>query len=130
MWSFIRTFPTNVNRTGLSILVFIVVWFVGTAALTGGFTELGEDGLLACVFGAACAAWWGARKFGGANSAPVNATGFVVIGLWTMKLLHALLFNFHYWVTRFFFWASAAILLLLVTAVALSKGLSDRNVAR
>jgi hypothetical protein len=51
--------------------------------------------------------------------------GLVALGIWILNLGGMLLVDFHHAVTGFLFWASAAVLLLLVTAVALSDTPSD-----
>lgn len=92
--------------------MFLVVWIVGTGALNIGLQKLGT-GTAIGVFVGACAAWYGALKFGGARVGTVRTAGFLVIGLWGVKLSVALLVNFHSCVTDPFFWTSGALLLLL-----------------
>jgi hypothetical protein len=51
--------------------------------------------------------------------------GLVALGMWILNLGGMLLVDFHHAVTGFLFWASAGILLFLITAVALSDTPSD-----
>jgi hypothetical protein len=120
MRSFVRALPAKLDRPLFAILIFVVVWFVGTAALTGGLEGIGERGPAICVFAVACAAWWGMRRFGGPKSESVNTAAFVVTGLWMLKILIALLVDFHHCIADVFFWASVSMVLLLTMAAALT----------
>jgi hypothetical protein len=44
----------------------------------------------------------------------------VALGLWILNVAGALAFDFHHLIVDHFFWASAAILLVLIAAIALS----------
>jgi hypothetical protein len=113
MRSLVKRFPRIVDRTPLSLLIFLVVWFVGTGALNAGLQGLGKNGVAIGLFAAACASWYGALKLGGTKIGAVRTAGFLVIGLWAIKLCFALLINFHYCVTDPFFWVSVGLLFLL-----------------
>jgi hypothetical protein len=127
MQSIVKMLRGNVNRHRISVLVFVIVWLIGATALTGGLQGLGKNGPALCVFAAACIAWWGALRLGGIGNGTVNTAGFVVIGLWTLRILFALLVSFRYCITDVFFWASVVMVLSLIGAAAISKERSDRR---
>jgi hypothetical protein len=123
-------FPTIVLSSGvrakLATLLFLVAWLFGSAALTGGF-ESGANFAGACIFATACGLWWVSyRTCVSANGKGITF-GLVGLGLWMINLGGMLLVDFHHAVTGFLFWASTAVLLLLVTAVALSDTPSDAH---
>jgi hypothetical protein len=110
----------------LSILIFLVDWFIGTASLIGGLNGLGE-GEPICTFVVACGIWWWAYRLGRAKDDIGNTGGFLVIGLWILNLSGALLVDFHHYITDKFFWGSSSIVLILVVVAALSGTSSDRH---
>jgi hypothetical protein len=103
----------------MAILIFVVAWWIGAAALIGGL-EVAQGPfqtlVAACAFAGACTFWWGAYKLSGYGS----TGGFIVIALWMLGLLGTLL-DFRYYATRPFFWAAAAMVICLVAAAGLSK---------
>jgi len=121
-------FPAIVLSSGvrvkLATLLFLVAWLFGSAALTGGF-ESGANFAGACIFAIACGLWWVAYRTCVSANGKGMTLGLVALGLWMLNLGGMLLVDFHHAVTGFLFWASAAVLLLLVTAVALSDTPSD-----
>jgi hypothetical protein len=127
MQTIVKMLRGHVNRQRISVLVFVIVWFIGATALTGGLQGLGKNGPAICVFAAACIAWWGALRLGGNGNGTVNTAGFVVIGLWTLRILFALLVSFRDCVTDVFFWTSVVMILFLIGAVVISKERSDRR---
>jgi len=127
MQSIVKMFRNNVNRQRISVLAFVIVWFIGATALTGGLQVLGKNGPTICVFATACVAWWGALRLGGIGNGTVNTAAFVVIGLWMLRILFALLVSFRYCITDVFLWVSVVMILVLIGAAVISKERSDRR---
>jgi hypothetical protein len=103
----------------LIILVCVVVWFLGEAALGGGISGVDSHGLLIAVFAGACALLWAAARFSAGNST-VSTVVFVVIGLWALKLGIALFADFRGSISSGVFWSFAAVLAILVIALGLA----------
>jgi hypothetical protein len=73
------------------------------------------------IFAVACALWWGAYSLGRTKNGNGNTAGFLVIGLWTLNLFGAVLIAFDHYIADTFFWASAAMLLVLIFAASTMK---------
>jgi hypothetical protein len=112
-------------RALLAAFLFLVAWFLGVAAMRGGFNGI-ADVPATCKFAVACGLWWMAYKISRSANGRGITLGFVALGLWMLNSIGALVLDFHHYVADFFFWASTAIFLLLITAVALSDKPSGR----
>jgi hypothetical protein len=112
-------------RALLAALLFVVAWFLGVAAMRVGFNGI-TDVPATCMFAVACGLWGTAYKISRSANSKGITLGFVALGLWMLNLIGALVFDFRHYVADFFFWASTAIFLLLITAVALFDKPSDR----
>jgi hypothetical protein len=111
-------------RTLLTVLLFLVAWLLGYAAMKGGF-DGGQDVSASCGFAVACGLWWLAFKMSRSANGRGTTLGFVVLGLWMLNLIGALVFVHHY-AGGLFFWISTVLFLLLIAAVALFDKPSGR----
>lgn len=121
MRSLSRILPSKADpRTAVS--VFCVAWLVGSIALIIGLH--GDAGEIPAifVFAIACVMWRGAYKLRGRKSQPADAIGFLALAIWIVNLIGAFVFDFHYYLTDFFFWASTATVLVLISVTALTSG--------
>src|SRR5712692_9944819 len=123
MGQFLKILPTKADQPRLSIWIFILAWLMGNFALIAGLNADGlwENGVTIGIFAIVCAVWWGAFRLGRAKPWVRDTAGLMVIALWALHLLGAILFYFDHYIPDTFFWASAAMLLLLVVSVALSE---------
>ena len=96
-----------------------------SSPMRGGFNGI-ADVPATCMFAVACGLWWMAYKISRSANGRGITLGFVALGLWMLNSIGALVLDFHHYVADFFFWASTAIFLLLITAVALSDKPSGR----
>jgi hypothetical protein len=123
-------FPAIVLNSGvrgkLVVLLFLVAWLFGSVALTASF-ESDAHFAGTCIFAIACGLWWISYKICLSANGKGMTLGLVALGMWMLNLGGMLLVDFHHAVTGFLFWASTAVLLLLVTAVALSHTPSDAH---
>jgi hypothetical protein len=116
---------TSRVRATLAVLLFLIAWFLGAAAIRGGF-QFDADVLATCIFAIACGLWWIAYKMSRSANGRGMTLGFVALALWMFHSIGALIVDFHRYVAGLFFWSSTAVFLLLITAVALSDKSSDR----
>jgi hypothetical protein len=103
----------------LVILVCVIVWFVGEAALGGGLSSLDSHGLMVGIFAGACVFLWATSKFD-ARSSAVSTAAFVAIGLWALKLGIALFIDFRNCISSGVFWSFILALAIPVTAIGIS----------
>jgi hypothetical protein len=127
MISTVKNSFSNVSRRRLAIGIFIVAWWFGTGSLIGGLEGMGVFWPI-CIFVAACALWFWAYKLSADESGSRSSGGFVVIALWMIHLSGAMLFDFHHYIRDRFFLVSAALLIFLIGAAALSAPRANHGV--
>lgn len=118
--------PSKTHYTRLSGWIFVAVWLFGACCIIAGLEVADgfwENFAAICIFGGACAAWWGAYKLSNFTS----SGGFVVIGLWMLEGPLGALLEFRHYVASPFFWASSGMLLLLVILAAISQPRAERS---
>lgn len=121
MRSLLRFLPSKADYPRLALWMFCTAWLVGSIALIIGLNgDAGEIPAI-CIFAIACVMWWGAYRVRGKRGQPANAIGFLALAIWILNLLGAFVFDSRQYVTDLFFWASAAMLLLLIISASLSK---------
>jgi hypothetical protein len=113
---------TSRARALLATLLFLVAWLFGNGALIIGLNG-GADMFGVSGFAAASALWWASYKISRSANGRGMTLGVVALTVWMLSLLGALVSAFRHYVADIFFWASTAIFLVLVTAVALSKAM-------
>jgi hypothetical protein len=113
-------------RSRLATLLFLIAWILGAFALTAGF-ESGSDLPAACTFAIACGIWWISYRVCQKEDGRGLTLGLVALEMWILNLTGALLLDFRHYVADLLFWAATAIVLFLITAVALSKPLSESS---
>jgi hypothetical protein len=119
-----RTVANQSVRAKLARLLFLIALLLGNGALIGGLEA--EGGMLAaCFFAVACILWWISFRISRSANSRGMTLGVVSLGLWILGLAGALVVAFHHYIVDHFFWACAAILLVLVAAIALSNTPSD-----
>lgn len=111
--------PNPRVRAGLSMLLFLIAWVLGIAALRAGY-ESYDDVPATCIFAVACVLWWISYKISRSANRRGMTLGLVALGMWMLNLVGLLVVNFRDFVASFFFWGCSAIFLLLVTALAFS----------
>jgi hypothetical protein len=111
----------------LIVLVCVVVWFLGEAALGGGLSGFDGHRLLIAVFAGACVLLWSAARLTAGNST-VSTVVFVVIGLWALKLVIALFADFRGSISSGVFWSFVSALAILVAAFGIT-GQRSRDTA-
>jgi hypothetical protein len=112
--------PNPRVRAGLSILLFLIAWILGIAALRAGY-ETYDDVPATCVFAVACVLWWISYKISCSANRRGMTLGLVALGMWMLNLVGLLAVDFHDFIASFFFWGCSAICLFLVTAFAFSN---------
>ena len=110
-------------RAKLATLLFLIALLFGNTSLIAG---LGMEGGLpaAGIFALVCLVWWISFRISRANGRGMTL-GFVALGLWILNLIGALVFAFRHSIGDRFFWASAAVLLVLIAGIAISDTQSD-----
>ena len=113
---FSRVLPAKADYPQVALWMFCAAWLVGSMALIIGLN--GDAGEIPAIFlfAIACVMWRGAYKLRGRKRNPGNAIGFLALAIWIVNLVGAFAFDYHRYVTDFFFWASMAMLLLLIIA--------------
>jgi len=113
---FSKVLHAKADYPQVALWMFCAAWLVGSMALIIGLN--GDAGEIPAIFlfAIACVMWRGAYKLRGRKRNPGNAIGFLALAIWIVNLLGAFAFDFHRYVTDFFFWTSMAILLLLIIA--------------
>jgi len=117
--------PTSQGvRAKLATLLFLIALLLGNAALIGGLET--EGGMLAAGFFAfACVLWWVSYRISRSANGRGLTLGIVALGLWILGVVGALAVAFHHYIVDRFFWASAAILVILIAAIAIRESSSD-----
>lgn len=115
----IVVFPTGKDRPRLGVWLFAIAWLVGNVALIG-LENQGQEMIFMCAFAIACGLWWGGLKLGGLTTGVGTAVGFIVLVIWTLSLISFAL-SLRSFASDVFFWASSAMLLVLVVLAAVSK---------
>jgi O-antigen ligase len=126
MRSFLRVLRSKANHPQRAVWILCIAWLVGSSALIIGLHGGAGEIPAICMFAIACVLWRFAYKLRGKKRHPGDAIGFLALAIWSVNLLGALAFDFHYYLTDFFFWASTATLLILIAA-ALKSGLQPRH---
>jgi hypothetical protein len=121
MRSLVKLIPSKQDYPRLGVWTFCIAWLIGNIALIIGFN--GGQGKVPAIFAfvIACITWWGGFWLGGTKGRVGTSVGFLALSIWILNFLGAMALYFHYYVTDLFFWASASALLLLITAIALTK---------
>jgi hypothetical protein len=120
------TVLTSRAQARLATLLFLIAWILGAVALTAGF-ESGSDLPAACIFAIACGIWWISYKVCQKADGRGLNLGLVALGMWILNLTGALFLDFRHYVADLLFWVATAIVLFLITAVALSKPRSESS---
>jgi hypothetical protein len=116
--------PNQGVRAKLATLLFLIALLLGNVALIGGLEM--EGGIPAAgFFAVVCMLWWISFRISRSANGRGLTLGIVALGLWILNVAGALAFDFHRLIVDHFFWASAAILLVLIAAIALSDTPSD-----
>lgn len=112
-------------RAKLATLLFLIALLLGNGALIGGLEK--EGGLFSAGASAiACVLWWISYRISRSVNGRGMTLGFVALGLGILGLACPLALDFHHYVVDHVFWATTAILVVLVAAIALSDTPSDR----
>jgi hypothetical protein len=106
-------------RAKLATLLFLIALLLGNVSLIGGLEM--EGGMPAAgLFAVVCILWWISYRISRSADGRGMTLGIVALGLWILNVAGALAFDFHHLIVDHFFWASTAILLALIAAIALS----------
>jgi len=89
----------------LALLLFLIVWLLGTVGLIGVF-ELEAKIPATTTFLIACMLWWISYKLSRSANGRGLMLGVVALSVWMLNLVGGLLLNFHYWIADSFFWVS------------------------
>jgi hypothetical protein len=111
-------------RGKLATLLFLIALLFGNTSLIAGLER--EGGLPAAgIFALVCLVWWISFRISRSADGRGMTLGFVALGLWILNLIGALVFAFRHSIGDRFFWASVAILLVLIAGIAISDTQSD-----
>jgi hypothetical protein len=111
-------------RAKLATLLFLIALLLGNGALIGGLDA--EGGILAAgFFAVACVLWWVSYRISRSANGKGMTLGIVALGLSILGVAGALAAAFHHYIGDHFFWASAAILAVLIAAIAIREASSD-----
>ena len=111
-------------RAKLATLLFLIALLLGNSALIGGL-EMEGGMFFAGLFAAVCILWWISFRISRSANGRGMTLGFVALGLWILNLIGALVFDFRHYIGDHFFWAYAAVLLVLIAAIAIRDTQSD-----
>jgi len=125
MRTLFRVLRSKAHHPQRAVWVLCIAWLVGSIALIIGLHGGSGEIAAMCLFAIACLLWRGAYKLRGKKHYPSEAIGFLALAIWIVNLLGALAFDFHHYVTDFFFWASTATLMILIIT-ALTSDLAPR----
>jgi hypothetical protein len=111
-------------RAKLATLLFLIALLLGNSALIGGL-EMDGGMFFAALFAVVCILWWISFRISRSANGRGLTLGFVALGLWILNLVGALVLDFRHYIGDHFFWAYAAVLLVLIVAIAIRDTQSD-----